>query len=105
ANSAMLELCGVKSRDDFIGKTARDFYPDAARRRYEMIERQVMRTLVPVKDQLHLVVRRRGLPVWLLFGEWPVMGPGQEVVGVAAIARCLDAPDRRQPEYERLAMA
>jgi AraC-like DNA-binding protein len=106
ANTAMLDLCGVRSRTDLIGKSARDFFPDFARRRYEILDRQVMRTLRPIKDQLHLSVRTRGVPVWLLFGRWPViLGPRREVVGVAAIARNLDTPDRRRPEYERLAVA
>lgn len=105
ANEAMLDLCGVKSREEFIGKTARDFFPDFARRRYEILDRQVMRTLQPIRDQLHLSVRTRGLPVWLLFGRWPVIGPRRQIQGVVAIARNLNAPERRHPKYERLAVA
>lgn len=105
ANAAMLDICGVKSRADFIGRTARDFFPEAARRRYELLDRAVMRTQRPVKDQLDLSVRMRGPPVWVLFGRWPIIGSRRQSVGVVAIARRLETPDRRHPTYERLALA
>jgi PAS domain S-box-containing protein len=105
ANAAMLELCGVRRRDEFIGRSAREFFPEAMWRRYEALDLQVMRSGRPVTDQLHLSVRMRGRPVWLLFGRWPVTTEAGDVVGIAAMARALEAPDRRHPTYERLAIA
>ncbi len=105
ANQSMLDLCGVHSRTDFIGNTVRDYFPEKMTSRYEHMDRQVMRTRRPIRDQLDLSVRIRGVPVWLLFGRWPVLASRGNVVGVAAIARVLDAPDRRHPIYERLALA
>jgi PAS domain S-box-containing protein len=102
ANGAMIDLCGVRTRAELLGKTARDFFPEATRRRYEAYDRQVMRTRTPIRDQLDLCVRRRGPPIWILFSRWPII-QAQQVVGVAAIARELDAPDRRHPIYQRLA--
>lgn len=102
ANAAMLELCGVKGRAALIGRSARDFFPPAVCARYEIMDRQIMASGRPVKDQLDLSVRTHGRPVWLLFARWPVVTPEGDVVGVAAVARNLDAPDRRHPNYERL---
>jgi AraC-like DNA-binding protein len=105
ANQSMLDLCGVLTHADFIGRTARDYFPEGMTSRYERMDRQVMRTRRPIRDQLDLSVRIRGAPVWLLFGRWPVIAARDNVIGVAAIARVLDAPDRRHPIYERLAVA
>lgn len=105
ANAAMLDLCGVGTRTDFLGCRARDFFPEAMTNRYEQMDQLVMRTRRPIHDRLDLSVRIKGLPVWLLFGRWPVVSSAGAVVGVAAIARALDAPDRRHPIYERLSLA
>ncbi len=103
ANAAMLELCGVGDRANLIGRSARDFFPPAVCARYEAMDRQIMATRRAVKDQLDLSVRMHGRPVWLLFARWPIVTLEGSVAGVAAVARNLDAPDRRHPNYERLA--
>lgn len=105
ANAAMLDLCGVKTKADIEGRTAADFFAEVARRRYETLDRQVMRTQRPALDQLDLCVRLRGGPVWLLFGRWPIANAARDSVGVVVIARRLETPDRRHPTYERLAHA
>lgn len=103
ANAAMLALCGVNDRASLIGRSARDFFPPTVSARYEAMDRQILTSRRSVKDQLDLSVRTRGRPVWLLFARWPIVTSEGDAVGVAAIARNLDAPDRRHPNYERLA--
>jgi PAS domain S-box-containing protein len=105
ANRAMLELCGVRSRDELLGRTARDFFPEEGRQRYEVSDRLVMRTRRPILDHLDLTMRLRGSPIWVVLGKWPVIGPRQEVLGVAVLGRLLGAPDKRHPTYERMASA
>lgn len=102
-NAAMLDLCGAKTRLELIGRTARDFFHEAVWQRHEALERQVMRTRAPMKDRLDHCRRLRGAPLWLLLSRWPVTDDRNAVVGVATIARLLDAPDRRHPTYARLA--
>lgn len=103
ANAAMLELCGVRDRAQLIGRSARDFFPATVCARYETLDRQILKTRRAVTNQLDLSARKHGPPVWLLFTRWPVMSEDGDVAGIAAIARNLDAPDRRHPNYERLA--
>jgi len=105
ANRAMLDFCGARQPSELIGRTAREFFPDAVRQRYETADRLVMRTRRVVKDQLDLTLRLRGAPVWVLLGRWPVLGARQEVCGVVTLARALAAPDRRHPTYHRVAAA
>ena len=81
------------------------FPQETATARYEHMDQQVMRTRRPIRDQLDFTVRLRGTPAWLLLGRWPVVAKTGNVVGVAAIGRVLDAPDRRHPIYERLSLA
>lgn len=103
ANAAMLALCGVGSRGDLIGKTARDFFPSKLSERYETLDREVLASGRPIRERLDLSLRGGVRAEWLLFERWPVMVDG-DVVGVAATSRSLEAPDRRHPTYERVAL-
>lgn len=105
ANAAMLELCGVANREELIGKTARDFFSTSAWPRYEAMDRFVIRTGRPIRDQLQLITPIEANPAWLLFSRWPISGSRGLVSGVAAVARRLERPDRRSPTYQRLALA
>lgn len=105
ANDAMLRLCGVRHRRDLLGRTAREFFPESAQRRYEGLDRLVIRTKRPIADKLDFLLARGQGPIWLLFTRWPVLGRDGAVLGVAASARKLKAPDRRHPTYQRMASA
>lgn len=102
ANSAMVRLCAARSRDDLIGKSAADFFPPALAKRYEELDRQVLKSGKPVKDRLELSLSVDGRPEWLLYTRWPVL-VDLSVKGVAASARALDKPDGRHPRFEALA--
>ena len=102
-NAAMVDLCGARSQAEVLGKSARGFFPEVVTHRHESQDRLAMRTRKACADQLDLCFRLRGKPVWLLIRRRPVIDTANKTIGVAAIARKLDAPDRRHPTYERLA--
>jgi PAS domain S-box-containing protein len=104
ANAAMVQLCGVRDRTDVIGRSARDFFAEPTRDRYEYAERRAMRTGRLGANRLDHCVRLRGRPVWLLIHHWPILRSGRST-GVVTIARSLDAADHRQAIYARLAAA
>jgi|CXWL01.1.fsa_nt_gi AraC-like DNA-binding protein len=101
SNLSMVEFCGADDRADVIGKSARDFFPQPACAYYEEIDQLVMRTGRPIKEKLHLTPPARGRPVWLLYSRWPVLNQGA-IVGVASLARVLDAPYGKDQTYQRL---
>jgi AraC-like DNA-binding protein len=105
ANTAMAELCRVPSRLDVLGKTARDLFPEIVRTRHETLDRHVMRTRVPFRDQLELCISAGGSKAWLLTTRWPVCDEMGTVVGIAALARLLDAERRNHAGYDKLAAA
>jgi PAS domain S-box-containing protein len=103
-NAAMAELCGASSCEEVVGRSARDFFPEHVCSRHEALERRVMRTGKPLRDQLDLCWRKDETARWLLVGRWPVVGSSGESIGVAGIARALDTK-RRLPIYQRLSAA
>lgn len=103
-NSAMLSLCGVSTESHFIGRTANDFFLNP--KRYDEWDRHIMLSKQPLRDRIHLIKRPGSAdPVWHLSGRWPVLDAHGAICGVAAIARVLKAPDRRNRKYERIASA
>jgi PAS domain S-box-containing protein len=100
-NNAMLDLCGVRTRDEMIGKTARDFFPEVER---ELQERQDLATIQGSglnMAELRLCQRLRGEPVWLLIRRTPIVGANGGSTGLAATATRLDTA--RHAIHERLA--
>lgn len=104
ANRAMAELCGADGPGALLGRTARDFFPAEQWRHFEALDRKVLETGQPLRDQFVRAMSSRGPKFWLLFARWPIF-EGEKVVGVAAIARNLTAPDRSSESLTRIAPA
>lgn len=105
-NQAMLNLCGVASRDAFIGKQSRDFFSSEAQQRYESLDEHVIRTGRAVKETLDLTHRLRGPPVWVVLSRWPAIPPGGRTpFGVVIMGRVLNDTNRKHPIYHRVAAA
>lgn len=105
-NQAMLGLCGVTSRDAFLGKQSRDFFTMEAKQRYETLDQHVLRTGRAVKETLDLTLRLRGSPVWVVLSRWPLIPAGErEATGVVVMGRILNDANRKHPIYHRVAAA
>lgn len=101
ANSAMAQLCGVPSRLEVIGVSARELFPEVVRSRHETLDCHVIRTGAILRDQLELCISRDGAQRWLLSHRWPVRDEIGALVGVAMLARMVDAERRNHAGYEK----
>ncbi|MEZ5957556.1 MAG: helix-turn-helix domain-containing protein [Hyphomonadaceae bacterium] len=105
-NQAMLNLCGVSTREAFVGKQARDFFAVDAKLRYENLDEHVFRTGRAVKEVLDLTHRLRGPPVWIVLSRWPAIPPGGRTpFGIVIMGRILSDANRKHPIYHRVASA
>lgn len=105
-NQAMLNLCGVSSREAFIGKQSRDFFTSEAQGRYEALDEHVLRTGRAAKEILDLTHRLRGPPVWVVLSRWPAIPPGGRTpFGIVVMGRMLSDANRKHPIYHRVAAA
>lgn len=106
ANSAMARLCGVARSAQLVGRRAFDFFPAGLATRYEALDRQVLASARSSANNLQLTgATGKARPAWLLFSRLPVRDESGRAVGIAASARALARPDRRDPVYRRLAAA
>lgn len=105
ANRAMLDLCGVERREQFLGRRAGDFFDNDTSKRFEDLHHEVMRARKPARHRLEKVTSRSSRGVWLLSGRWPVLRESGELIGVAGIARLMVASEKKDSSYRRLSEA
>lgn len=103
-NEAMLRLCGLRNRNELIGRTSSYVFPKTLSDNFERLDRQILETGRPMIDRVILAVSRRGQANWLLFSRVPVRDAKDRVVGVVGISRRLGPSDRHDPIYQRLSL-
>lgn len=101
ANDNMLKMCGVRAREELVGRSSDDFFPGDAGAQYEKHDRYVIRTGRPLQDRLDLTAPTRGPGIWVLISRWPIMDRGV-LTGVAVIARPLPTGARLNRMAERV---
>lgn len=86
--------CGLKHRQDAIGKTAFDLFPAPMAERYTRQDERLFRTGKPIVDNLDLTVYRDGSAGWCLSTKEPLRDATGAIVGLACISKDLIEPSR-----------
>lgn len=81
--------CGLKHREQAIGKTAFDLFPQPMAERYQRQDERVFRTGKPIADNLDLTVYRDGSTGWCLTTKEPLRDAAGRVIGLACISKDL----------------
>ncbi|HXG48960.1 MAG TPA: AraC family transcriptional regulator [Methylomirabilota bacterium] len=101
-NRSLVERCGVRDKQDLIGRHVREIFPAELARRYAAQDESVLRTGRPIVDRLELhwyPDRRAG---WCLTTKLPVRDAAGRIVGLVGISRDLRTPgdaDRIPPAF------
>lgn len=86
--------CGLKHRQDAVGKTAFDLFPRPMAERYTRQDERLFRSGKPIVDNLDLTVYRDGSAGWCLTTKEPLRDAAGEIVGLACISKDLTEPSR-----------
>lgn len=86
--------CGLKHRQDAIGKTAFELFPKPMAERYTRQDERLFRTGKPIIDNLDLTVYRDGSAGWCLSTKEPLRDARGEMIGLACISKDLIEPSR-----------
>ncbi len=100
-NSALLNLLGLRSVDDMVGKTDYDFSPPEMACNYVADDQIVMRSGKALIDQEETSQHTDGSRLWLLTTKVPLTGPDGSVIGMVGIGR--DITTRKLVSEELLA--
>ncbi|WP_323141150.1 AraC family transcriptional regulator [Massilia phyllosphaerae] len=102
-NHTMVRRCGLRKKEDLIGKRALDVLPRLLAQTYTAQDQQVIRSGLPIKTHLELHVyptRDRG---WCLTNKTPLRDIGGRIIGLMGTSQDLGLPDDQHPVYRKVA--
>jgi len=102
ANMAVTRFMGAETRDQVIGKSDFDFYPDQVTKEFYGDEQQIVKTGQPIFNKEEPNKTAKGELRWILTSKVPLRDNRGQIVGVVGIGR--DITDLRHAQ-QRLQQA
>ncbi len=102
-NNTLVRRCGLRSKDELIGKTALDVHPRPLAQSYMAQDRQVIESGIELSKHLELHLyptRSRG---WCLTNKTPLRDEAGVIVGLAGTSQDLGLADELHPVYRKIA--
>lgn len=104
-NRTLVERSGKRRKEDLLGRTASEIFPDVLGYHHTEQDLQVIARGEPIQDRLEMyhLPRPAGLAVaWCLTHKFPVRDASGATTGVAGVSRDLPRPDERSVMYRQL---
>ena len=102
-NNTLVRRCGLRSKDEIIGKTALEVHPKALAQSYMAQDQQVIDSGIQLSKHLELHLyptRSRG---WCLTNKTALRDESGAIVGVAGTSQDLGLADELHPVYRKIA--
>lgn len=103
ANNTLVRRCGLRSKEDIIGKTVMEVHPRLLAQTYLAQDRQVIDSGTVIKKHLELHLypsRGRG---WCLTHKTPLRDEAGNIIGLAGTSQDLGLADELHPVYRKIA--
>ena len=91
-NQTLVTRCGRRSKDELLGRTAREVFPSPLGDRFFDQDLRVLASGVPIIQNLELHLYPTRLEGWCLTDKLPLRGAEGQVAGIAGISRDLQSP-------------
>jgi len=91
-----VERCNLTSKDQAIGKTAFELFPEHMAKRYHEQDQQLFATGKPLIDSLDLTVFVDRSSGWCLTQKYPLYGKDGKIFGLACLSMDLIDPSRER---------
>jgi PAS fold. len=104
-NDTLVRRLGRRTKQDLLGRTARDLFPVPLGERYLEQDLEVCRTGHPVEDLLELHLYPDGREGWCLTTKVPLLDVAGRGLGLAGTSRDVRPPDAADGAVEGLAEA
>lgn len=104
-NRTLVERCGLRAKDELIGKRADEVFPPPLGESYFVQDEQVLKRGEPILNQLELHSYPTGGRGWCLTNKFPLRGQGGRVVGLYGISKDVQSPNERGEDYAKVAEA
>ena len=96
ANQTQVDRCGLKTKDEIIGKTVMDVYSEPLAASYAEQDRQVLKTAKSITAELELTLYSDGKQGWCLTYKEPVLDKAGKIIGIVGISRDLNSPTQNE---------
>jgi len=96
ANQKIMNVHGLKSRDQLIGKSDHDFYPRELADKYRGNEQDIIRTGKPLINIEERCLDEKGKDIYLSTTKIPLQDADGKIIGIVGIGR--DITDKRKAE-------
>jgi AraC-like DNA-binding protein len=103
-SEGLVRRAGARSKQEVLGRTAREVFPPPLGPVYYEQDRQVLEHGLEIRDRLELHLYPRGR-CWYLTQKFPLYDAQGQVVGLAGISRDLDERHADPGAYPRVARA
>ncbi|MGI9471225.1 MAG: helix-turn-helix domain-containing protein [Rubripirellula sp.] len=100
--STLVEVFGLESVDDLLGRTDADFQPPALAQAYHAEDRRVLDDGETIPNQVWLVPHVRGTPRWYVSSKSPLKDPGGIVIGLAGVMYAIATPEVQASSFGEL---
>jgi PAS domain S-box-containing protein len=104
-NVSGIELLGVQSVDEVIGKTDFDFFPEELARDFYDEEQTIIQTGHAIVNQEVHVTEPSGLQHWLLYTKVPLRDSQDNIVGIVGVSRDIDERKQAEEQLRKLSSA
>jgi len=104
-NRTLAERCGLKHKDQLIGKTTFDVFPHHLAAGYAEQDRMVLDSGMEITDKLELHLYKDRSPGWCITNKLPLHGGDGTVVGMTGISKDLREPGADDSIYAEIAKA
>jgi AraC-like DNA-binding protein len=91
-NQTLVERCGKRSKEEVLGKTTLEVYPEPLGERYYQQDLWVCTNNMPIISRLELHIYPTGDEGWCLTDKVPIHDLMGRVVGLAGVSRDLHMP-------------
>jgi PAS domain S-box-containing protein len=101
-NDTLASRCGLASRDEALGRTARELFPAPLGDAFALQDREILNGASAIRDHLELHLYPGGRSGWCLTYKEPVIGKNGQVAGICGISRDLHPPGAQDADFAAL---
>lgn len=101
-NQTLVERCGLASKDDLIGRSAVEVFPEPLGTQIAAQDKKVLSAGTSIRAKLELHLYAHGREGWCLTWKEPLRGAKGDVIGLSGISRDLQSPAGVQSELPQI---
>jgi PAS domain S-box-containing protein len=101
SNIAHAQAAGISNPDDFIGKTAYDFFPEEFATQYEVDDQAVLQGGHSFVGIERVTLDASGEPIWVSTTKLPLQDENGQIIGIVGISRDITAYKRTREALQK----